>query len=285
MDQGLIFPLAEAAQRTREFLFNERDFHRVRELIYGRAGISLKPGKQEMIYSRLARRLRALQLKSFKEYLALLEDEGSPEWEAFVNAITTNLTQFFREQHHFEILAKQLRETYTGKPLSLWSCACSTGEEAYSMAMTAAEVFDTLSPPVKILASDLDTNVLGHAQQGVYRADRLDSISPQRLKRFFLRGVAARQGEAKVKLELRQLVSFSRINLMDKDWPLSEPCQAIFCRNVMIYFDRATQREILKKIHRSLTADGRLYVGHSENLFHAKDLFELCDKTVYRPLK
>jgi chemotaxis protein methyltransferase CheR len=269
-------------ERQREFEFAERDFQAVRKLVYARAGINLKAGKQEMVYSRLARRLRALKLSSFREYLALLQDPGAPEWEAFINAITTNLTHFFREPHHFDILARQYRDSVTASHFRVWSAASSTGEEVYSIAIALAEAGGVTGSQVSILASDLDTNVLAQARGAIYGIDRLENVGPERRKRFFLRGTGQHDGFAKVRDEIRRDIRFENINLMSANLGINEQFDAIFCRNVMIYFDKETQYSILKKLSQVLRPDGRLYVGHSENLFHAKDLFELCDKTVYR---
>ena len=274
--------VSPSINREREFKFVEQDFQTVRRLIYGRAGINLKAGKQEMVYSRLARRLRALKLTSFSDYLSMLQDHKSAEWEHFVNAITTNLTHFFREEHHFQILARQYRETHSKSVFRVWSTASSTGEEVYSIAMTLAEEQAVLGTDASILASDLDTNVLAQARQGVYSTERLENVSEERRKKFFLRGVAGNEGFVRVRDEIRRGIQFENINLMSDGWGIKERFDAIFCRNVMIYFDKETQYEILRKLSRMLQPNGRLYVGHSENLLHAKDLFKLCDKTVYR---
>ena len=271
-----------AAERRREFDFDEHDFQTVRKLIYARAGINLKPGKQEMVYSRLARRLRALKLRSFSDYLQLLEVGNAPEWEAFVNAITTNLTHFFREPHHFPILVKQAQDRHEQRPFRVWSAAASTGEEVYSIAIVLAELFGQLDSRASILASDLDTSVLETARRGVYGLERLESVSHDRLQRFFLKGSGQNEGYARVRDEVCRVIRFENINLMTENWKIDAPFDAIFCRNVMIYFDRETQFKILKKLSQALLPNGRLYVGHSENLFHAKELFQLCDKTVYR---
>lgn len=269
-------------ERRREFEFAERDFQTVRKLIYARAGINLKPGKQEMVYSRLARRLRALKLDSFSSYLVLLEDDRAPEWEAFINAITTNLTHFFREPHHFEILVRQYRDSEANRPFRVWSSASSTGEEVYSIAMALAEADDGARPQPIILASDLDTNVLEQARRGIYSVDRLENVSLERRKQFFLRGTSQHEGYVKVREEIRHAIRFEHINLMSVNWGIKDLFDAIFCRNVMIYFDKETQYSILKRLSQVLRPTGYLYVGHSENLFHAKDLYQLCDKTVYR---
>jgi len=264
----------------REFHFTQANFDRVRELIYQHAGISLAPVKQDMVYSRLARRLRALRLSSFEDYLARLEAGDGQEWETFVNSLTTNLTAFFREAHHFEILNKQLREQ-RHRPLRIWCSAASTGEEPYSLAMTACEAFDTLTPPVEIVASDIDTNVLATARAGVYTMDRVERMTPARLQRFFLKGKGAQTGHARVRPELQRLVTFTRVNLLDARWPVHGPLDALFCRNVMIYFDKPTQYQILKKFVPLLRDDGFLYAGHSESFLHAADLFRSLGRTVY----
>lgn len=273
-----------AMGRAREFSFTERDFQLIRRHIYRRAGIALKAGKQEMVYSRLARRLRALNLATFEQYLALLEDDESPEWQPFVNAITTNLTYFFREPHHFALLQAQLSALDPSQPAQIWSAGTATGEEAYSLAMTVLETFPHRPAPVSVFASDLDTAALAVAEAGMYRLERLHNVSPARLKRFFLRGQGPQAGLVKVKQEVRRLVTFRRLNLIEPHWRSERRFHAIFCRNVMIYFDKETQYGILEKLHASLAPAGLLYAGHSENFFHAKDLFQLRERTVYSPL-
>ncbi|MBE0621406.1 MAG: chemotaxis protein CheR [Burkholderiales bacterium] len=273
----------KAADIGREFAFTAADFERVRKLIYGLAGISLSPSKREMVYSRLGRRLRTLGLSEFSDYLQLLDNGDPVELEAFTNALTTNLTAFFREEHHFPILAELLQRHKGGGQISLWCAAASTGEEPYSMAMTAAEVFGTLSPPVRILATDIDTNVLAKAQQGIYAMERLEKMSQERIRRFFLCGKGAQAGQARVRDELRALISYRPLNLLDSGWPIRGSFHAIFCRNVMIYFDKQTQYGILKKFLPLLRPDGLLFAGHSESFHHAADLFRPRGKTVYEP--
>ncbi|MFT4099696.1 MAG: CheR family methyltransferase [Burkholderiaceae bacterium] len=272
------------AAADREYAFSDADFEQVRGLIHEHAGIALADSKRDMVYSRLARRLRALGLDSFDVYLRRLAQPDSPEWQSFVNALTTNLTSFFREAHHFPILAEHLRARYQGRPLAIWCNAASTGEEPYSLAMTACEAFDTLRPPVRILASDIDTNVLAAAQAGVYTQDRVDGMAPERLRRFFLRGQGANAAKVRVRRELVELIRFRRLNLLDPAWPIRGPLDAIFCRNVMIYFDKATQLRILERFHPLLRADGLLFAGHSESFPRSAHLFELQGKTVYRPV-
>jgi chemotaxis protein methyltransferase CheR len=273
--------LAATDGRIRDFEFTDRDFERVRALIHGHAGISLSPAKRDMVYSRLARRLRQLGLGSFEAYLELVEQGDAAEREAFTNALTTNLTSFFREPHHFPILAGHLRRAGTGRQITLWCSAASTGEEPYSIAMTAVEAFGSFTPPVRILASDVDTNVLAAAQSGVYAEERIEKLEPERLKRFFQRGAGANAGKVRVRAELRNLITFRRINLLEGGWPLRGPLDAVFCRNVMIYFDKPTQLAILERFAPLLRPDGLLFAGHSESFHHASHLFRLRGKTVY----
>ncbi len=264
----------------RDFDRIPRDFDRIRILIYRQAGIALTESKQEMVYSRLARRLRAKGLNSFEKYLDQLESEHSGvEWEAFTNALTTNLTSFFREAHHFPLLAEHLLDMKT--PLSIWCSASSTGEEPYSIAMTVCEAFGTLAPPVSIVATDIDTNVLETAANGVYPIDRIDKMAPERIKQFFQRGKGERTGLVRVRPELRKLVTFKPLNLLASNWPVSGPFDVIFCRNVMIYFDKPTQSRILERFVPLLKPEGLLFAGHSENFMYASDAFKLRGKTVY----
>lgn len=264
----------------REFEFTERDFEAVRKLIHERAGISLSPQKMDMVYSRLARRLRATGTRRFEDYLALLRNGNATEWEAFTNALTTNLTSFFREQHHFPILAEHLAAR-RGRQLVIWCCAASTGEEPYSLAMTAVETFGSFDAPVSILATDVDTNVLRKGEAGAYPAERVERLSEERVRRFFQRGAGSPDGQVRVRPELQRMVSFRPLNLLEPAWTVRGPLDAIFCRNVMIYFDKPTQAGILRRFAPLLRPDGLLFVGHSESLFHAADTFRLRGKTVY----
>lgn len=264
----------------REFQFSSSDFERVRELIYKHAGISLSPIKQDMVYSRLARRLRARGDRTFAEYLDRAQREPE-EWETFVNSLTTNLTSFFREAHHFDILADRLKAHGGRTPFRIWCSAASTGEEPYSLAITACEAFNTLTPPVQIVATDIDTNVLATAQKGVYGVERVERLSRERMQRFFLKGTGAQDGYARVRPELQRLIEFKRINLLDKVWAVQGPFDAMFCRNVMIYFDKPTQHGILKRFVPLLKQDGLLFAGHSESFLHAADLFRSLGRTVY----
>jgi len=272
--------MAESPTREREFEFSKRDFEDIRRMIYEHAGISLTDAKEDMVYSRLARRLRATGIRSFREYLNFLRSGQEEEWEAFVNSLTTNLTDFFREAHHFHIL-KEFLKNRQERPVTIWCSASSTGEEPYSIAMTAVEAFGGFHAPVKVMASDLDTNVLKKGRDGVYPMERLQKLNGAQQKQFFLRGTGDNAGMARAKPELRAMVDYFQLNLLDARYPIREPLDAIFCRNVMIYFDKPTQYNILKKMKPLLKADGLLFVGHSEALYHATDLFRLRGQTVY----
>jgi len=268
-----------------EFSFDARDFDRIRALIYARAGISLHAGKQAMVYSRLSRRLRETGHRSFGSYLQWLEAasgaQADEEWQEFVNCLTTNLTSFFRESHHFDALLHDLKAG-AGRGLRIWCNAASTGEEPYTIAMTVAEALGP-GADVKIVASDIDTKVLATASRGVYPTDAR-GLTPERQRRHFLRGTGANSGMMRVKPELARMIEFRAHNLMDARWTLGEPFDIVFCRNVMIYFDNATQRRVLGQIHAAMRPRGLMYVGHSENFTDVRDLFRLRGKTIYERL-
>ncbi len=275
--------MSQTATLEREFAYSKRDFERVCRMIRLRAGIALAPGKEDMVYGRLVRRLRARGVCSFREYLDLLEHSNDSEWQDFTNALTTNLTAFFREPHHFEALGELLAQRDPRRGLRLWSAAASTGEEPYSLAMTVAEHYGRVDASVRILATDIDTQVLETARSGVYALDRVAGLPEERLRRFFQRGSGANQGYCRVAEELRRMVEFRPLNLLDEAWDLRGPFDAIFCRNVMIYFDKATQYRVLSRLVPLLAAGGRFFAGHSESFFHATDLLLSCGRTIYRP--
>lgn len=280
MDATLVMPGAETDQ---DFKLTSADFDRVRKLIYQRAGISLHAGKQAMVYSRLSRRLRECGLDSFAHYLSWLESargaEGDAEWQEFVNCLTTNLTAFFREDHHFSALAEDLRAR-AARPIRLWCNAASTGEEPYSLAMTVVESLG-VSAQVQLVCSDIDTKVLASAQRGVYPADAR-GLNPERLRRHFMRGTGKNSGFIRIKPELARFIDFRSFNLMSTSWAsLGENFDLVFCRNVMIYFDAPTQLKVLERMHAAMRPGGLLYVGHSENFSEARHLFRLRGKTIY----
>ncbi|NOX09548.1 MAG: protein-glutamate O-methyltransferase CheR [Gammaproteobacteria bacterium] len=268
--------------REKEFYFDDRDFNRIRKLVKDNAGINLSDTKKDMVYGRLVRRLRQLRIATFSEYCQYLEQHKDQEFESFINSITTNLTAFFREAHHFEYLAKVLNE-FQGRDIRIWSAGCSTGEEPYSLAMT---VLDTLGANhrVHITATDLDTAVLTTAASGVYAESRINGISSSRMKKYFMRGKGDRSGFVKVKPELGRMISFHQLNLME-EWPMREHFDIIFCRNVVIYFDKETQAVLFDRYANQLNADAYLFIGHSESLNQVTERFQLIGNTVYRRLK
>jgi len=289
---------------------SERAFERIRELLHGHSGIALATHKSVMVQSRLGKRLRAHGLRSYDEYLRILEDPDSPEWVEFVNALTTNLTSFFREEHHFSRLVAWFRDrtpsagspagralagrahtgrAHTGRALAglaytgrarLWSAGCSTGEEPYTLAMVMREAFPDWD--VEILATDLDSNVLANAQRGVYPEERLDNLDAKWLRLGFLRGRGGNAGKVKVQPAIRDLVRFSQHNLLGDAWPEPGSMDAIFCRNVMIYFDKPTQKRIVGRFRDCLVPGGLLAVGHSESLLQAAAGFTSLGHTLYQ---
>jgi chemotaxis protein methyltransferase CheR len=272
--------------RWREFAFSDADFEALRTLVREITGIALSEQKRELVYGRLARRLRALQLKSFREYRAVLAHNNS-ELTQLCNAITTNLTSFFREPHHFDylrdkVLSPMAADHAADRRLRIWSAACSTGEEAYSLAMTVLEALPaSRSWDVRILATDLDSEVLERARAGIYAADRLKAVSPERRARFFAERLDAEGTCYEALPELKALITFKQLNLMQA-LPMRGPLQAIFCRNVVIYFDKETQRELFARVARLQRPGDLLFLGHSESLFKVSEQYALIGKTVYR---
>jgi chemotaxis protein methyltransferase CheR len=255
-----------------DFHLTERDFDRVRTLIHGRAGIALGAQKRQMVYSRLTRRLREVGLTAFGPYLDQLESAPQDaEWQSFVNALTTNLTAFFREEHHFPLLAQHV--TKRPQPVRIWCAGASTGEEPYSIAMTLVEALGSRASGCTVLATDIDTEVLAKAGEGVFTLEQVAKLPRERLQRFFLKGVGENVGKALVRPELAAMVKFAPLNLLSPSWSVDGPFDAIFCRNVMIYFDKPTQAAILQRFARHMKPDGLLFAGHSEN-------FSFLDKTL-----
>ena len=260
-------------------VLGEKEFETACRLIAAYAGIKLSPHKRYMVHNRLSRRLRACGLDSFADYLQLVQQGASPEREAFVNSLTTNLTSFFREPHHFELLharARAHRERET-RPLRVWSSACSTGEEAWSLAMVLREA----GCPAEILATDIDTEALATAQAGLYPLERTATLSAERLRAHWLRGVGDNAGWATLRPELKAAVRFMPLNLQAAQWPALDAFDAIFCRNVVIYFDREAQRQLLGRFTRVLRPGGLLAVGHAESFPAAFPAFRPCGRTAY----
>jgi len=257
------------------------DFERARRIIKDRAGINLQPSKQSMVQGRLTRVLREHHLADFHALLDEVERPGSPLWQPFVNALTTNLTSFFREAYHFPLLAEFLKAQKG--PIRIWCSAASTGEEPWSIAMTALEALGP-NAQVKIFASDIDTEVLKTAQAGVYPISNDKGLNDAQRRRWFLKGTAANAGLMRIRPELARMVEFAQINLVHDPLRFAQPFDVVFCRNVMIYFDGPTQRRVLERIHGTLRPGGLLFAGHSENFSAHGDLFSLRGKTVYERL-
>lgn len=269
-----------AAIVNSEFLFTDHDFAKVRTLIHRRAGIALGEQKRQMVYSRLSRRLRELRLPEFSRYLEMLESShDGEEWQAFINSLTTNLTSFFREAHHFPVLAEHAKRSR--QPVTVWCAAASTGEEPYSIAITLVEALGDRAGTARVIATDIDTAVLAKASAGVFTLEQVKSLPAERLRRFFNKGTGANAGKVRVRPELAAMVRFERLNLLDPVWPVKEPVDAIFCRNVMIYFDKPTQKRILDRFEPLLKPGGLLFAGHSENASLVSPGFKAIGQTVY----
>lgn len=280
-DRAIFAPAAEPTA------LSARDFERVRRLIQAYAGIHLNDSKHSMVYGRLARRLRAHGMASFGEYLDRLENDpgfAAVERQQFVNALTTNLTAFFREAHHFSMLAEFLQRE-PQRDWRLWCAAASTGEEPYSIAMTAIEALGT-SASVRILATDIDTQVLARGERGVYPVEALPPCGEQRKRRFFLRGTGTHAGLARVRPEVARLVAFAQQNLQAEDWPavraFAPTLDVVFCRNVLIYFDKRARRRVLERIAAALRPGGLLMLGHSETLADWAGPFLSLGHTAYQ---
>lgn len=274
-------------EREREFQFTDADFQALRVLVKQITGINLAESKRELVYGRVSRRLRALGMSSFAAYRQLLESGDGSEIVAFCNALTTNLTSFFRESHHFaylrdELLAPRRATDRRGERIRIWSSACSSGEEPYSIAMTVIEAIpDWHRWDIKILATDLDSDILARAKRGSYSVDRVKGLDPKRLGRFFTETLSGAERTYQVKPELSELITFRQINLMH-DLPMSGPLDAIYCRNVVIYFDKDTQRALFARMAKLQRSGDILFLGHSETLFKVSDEYALIGKTVYR---
>jgi chemotaxis protein methyltransferase CheR len=265
----------------------DAEFEFIRHVIAENAGIVLGPNKRQLVQGRLARRLRELHLPSYEAYCDHVRASGPEELVGLINALTTNVTSFFRENHHFEALASYMlpeafQRNRQSRRIRIWSAGCSSGEEAYCLAMAAREAI----PPgqkwdLKILATDIDSDMVATAQRGVYPLDRLTSVSEERLRRHFRKGVGEHEGTARIHPEVAQLVSFKTLNLMH-NWPMSGPFEVVFCRNVMIYFDHATRERLVGRFGELVTADGYLCLGHSESIHGTGGPFRLVGKTIYR---
>lgn len=276
-----------AEQRDQEFLFTDANFQTIRKFVTENTGIVLTEIKKDMVYSRLSKRIRKGPYNTFDDFCAAIENGDETEQDYLINAITTNLTSFFRENHHFEFLAEVaipelLQLNKQSKRIRIWSAGCSTGEEPYSIAMVLRETIPDIDQwDVKILATDLDANVIAQGQRGIYREERIDGLSDHRKKRWFKSGKGDNAGYVKVSPDLQKLIFFKRLNLL-QHWPIKGPFDLMFCRNVVIYFDKDTQRGLFKRYFNLLRPKAYLFIGHSETLHNVSDDFESLGKTIYQ---
>lgn len=270
----------------REFKFTDKDFDLLKKIVSDNTGIVLTDAKRNMVYGRLSRRLRALDLSNFSDYITLIKRDDD-ELVNFINSITTNLTAFFRENHHFEhlkthVLPTLLEKNQLNRRIRIWSAGCSTGEEPYSLAITISEFFaDHPGWDVKILATDIDTNVIKRAAEGIYSADRIEGLDASLIKKWFVNGKGEKTGLVKVRPELQALISFKQLNLLN-DWPMKGQFDVLFCRNVVIYFDKPTKIELFNRYADMLVSKGDMFIGHSETLFQISDRFISLGGTIYQ---
>ena len=264
------------------------EFDYIRRLIHDYAGIVIGDNKRSMVQGRINRRMRELGIRDVGEYLDYIRAAPEVERDGLASALTTNVTSFFRENHHFEYLKEQFLPGIRGRGLRrlrAWSAGCSSGEEAYSIAITLLEgMADQPGWDIGVLATDLDFNMIRFAREGIYPLDRVERLPPDQLKRWFLRGGGSQAGKVRVRPELQRVVKVMPLNLLE-EWPMSGPFDVIFCRNVFIYFDRDVKSRIVDGYAELLPADGLLFIGHSESLHGLTDRFELIGNTVYRKIR
>ena len=271
-----------------QYELSSKEFDFLRQKVFNHSGIAMGNEKRQLIYSRLSKRLRQLSLKNFAEYCQLLDSGDEDELLYFTNAMTTNLTSFFRENHHFEYLQQTvlpylMKLKADTRKLRIWSAGCSTGEEPYSIAMTVKKVVPD-NWDVKILATDIDSNVVETAKHGIYKLDRINGMDRELLKKWFLKGRGGNHDKALINPVLKEMIIFKQLNLMH-DWPMKGLLDVIFCRNVVIYFDKPTQTKLFDRYADHLHPEGYLFVGHSEALFKVTERFDLIGNTVYSKRK
>ncbi len=277
-------------EREKEFHFSDKEFKFISDLVGERTGIVLSSAKRQMVYGRLSRRLRQLNMTKFSDYCDMLTSGHEGELIEFTNAITTNLTAFFRENHHFEylkntVIPKIIKDNASTKRIRIWSAGCSSGEEPYSIAMCVREALPKSSGwDVKILATDLDSNMVQRGKDGVYTSERVEGLTPARMKRWVKKGKGENSDKVRMSDELRELITFKELNLMES-WPIKGPFDFMFCRNVVIYFNKDTQRILFDRYADVLKSDAHLFIGHSESLNKVTDRFALLGKTIYQKVK
>ena len=283
---------AEAkTMEARQYRFTDRDFRALAQLVHDRTGIALSDQKRDLVYGRLSKRLRQLQMDCFSDYCQLLED-GDVEFENFVNAITTNHTKFFREAHHFVHLKtvvipdlQNQAKTSGNRKFRMWSAACSSGEEPYSIALTFMAYLTSYQDyDVRILATDLDSNVLTKARGARYSREQFDHLPPKLVDRLPRSAISVSNDDMTLNDAVRSLIAFKQLNFMSS-WPIKEKFDAIMCRNVMIYFDDETKRTLVKRFDKQLKVGGFLYTGHAESLLGLLDNYKMVGRTVYRKVE
>ena len=277
-------------EREKEFHFSDKEFKFISDLVGERTGIVLSSAKRQMVYGRLSRRLRQLKMTKFSEYCDMLTSGHEEELIEFTNAITTNLTAFFRENHHFEylkdtVLPELIKRNANTKRLRIWSAGCSSGEEPYSIAMCVREALPRSAGwDIKILATDLDSNMVQRGKNGVYTYERVEGLTAARMKRWVKKGKGENADKVRMSDELRELITFKELNLMES-WPIKGPFDFMFCRNVVIYFNKDTQRILFDRYADLLIPKAHLFIGHSESLNKVSDRFDLIGKTIYQKVK
>lgn len=271
-----------ADYRYQQWQLSDKAFKQICDLIYQKTGIVLIKQKKMMVYNRLLKRMKILQLSCFEQYVALLmQDEQCIEWQYFINALTTNFTAFFREVHHFDVLAQHANANRQNV-YRVWCTAVSSGEEAYSVAMVLNSIKTADSFHKEIVASDINSRVLAIARQGIYAEKEITAIPPHFKKLFLLKGQGDNQGYVRIHEKLRKQIQFQQINLKDKYWPIEGQFDVIFCRNVMIYFENKMQQQLLDRFLPLLKKDGLLVIGHSESISQQNSHYQLVERSIYQ---
>ncbi|WP_295154050.1 protein-glutamate O-methyltransferase CheR [uncultured Brachyspira sp.] len=272
---------------------SDSEFAELVKIIYDKTRIQMSNHKRALVTSRLSKRLRVLNMSSFKEYIDFVKNADDEDLVNFVNAVTTNKTDFFRENKHFEYMKSTFLPDWENdfkagknKNLRIWSAACSTGEEPYTIQMTLHEYFGSNYDKydIRVLASDIDTNVLAHGRTGIYKDENVDPIDDNILRKYFLKGTGDKEGLYKVKDILKKNLSFRQLNFKDEEFDIHTKFDLIFCRNVIIYFDKEFQKELFNKFYKYLKEDGLVFIGHSETLFGVSDKFKYVASNIYKKI-
>ncbi|MEX1665365.1 CheR family methyltransferase [Zhongshania arctica] len=275
----------EVIEQKFEFPFQNEHFEKLRILVFEHTGITLGDEKKQLTYSRYAKRLRALGMKDFDDYIGIIESGDDSEMPFFINAITTNFTSFFRENHHFEFLVSEVaRLLELQSSVRIWSAGCSSGEEPYSMAMSLLHgIPDIDGADVKILATDLDTEIIAKASRGVYADERFDSSNNEIIKPWIKRGRGDNAGLVMMHPTARKMITYRQLNLLE-EWPMKTSFDIIFCRNVIIYFSKEVQKRLFSRFASNQKKGAKLMIGHSENIAEVCDSYRLIGRTIYEKI-